>query len=103
MASWPQLISYLLVAPAYLHVASDWPLTFFTPKVFLFSISLLFVGKATCRCMQRSKTFDLLDFGLSYISSMHNSYTVLYLYIYIGTSEIFSSSVMAQHFSSVVL
>ena len=24
-------------------VASDWPRTFFTPKVFLFSISLLFV------------------------------------------------------------
>ena len=38
MASWPLLISYLLVAPAYLHVVSDWPRTFFTPKVFLFSI-----------------------------------------------------------------
>ena len=28
---------------ACLHAASDWPRTFFTPKVFLFSISLLFV------------------------------------------------------------
>ena len=34
-----------LVAPACLHVASDWPRTFFTPKVFLFNISLLFVNK----------------------------------------------------------
>ena len=24
-ASWPQLISQLLVTPAYLHAASDWP------------------------------------------------------------------------------
>ena len=43
--SWPQLISKLLVAPACLYVASDWPRTFFTPNVFLFSISLLFVNK----------------------------------------------------------
>ena len=33
-------ISKLLVAPACLHVASDWPRTFFTPKVFLFSLYL---------------------------------------------------------------
>ena len=40
--SWPYLISELLVA--YITImASDWPRTFFTPKVFLFSISLLFV------------------------------------------------------------
>ena len=45
VTSWPQLISKLLVAPACLHVASDWPRTFFIPKVFLFSISLLFVNK----------------------------------------------------------
>ena len=45
ITSWPQLISKLLVAPACLHVASDRPCTFFTPKVFLFSISLLFVNK----------------------------------------------------------
>ena len=44
LTSWPQLISKLLVAPACLHAASDWPRTFFTPKVFLFSISLLFVN-----------------------------------------------------------
>ena len=30
LTSWPQLISKLLVAPACLHVASDWPRTFFT-------------------------------------------------------------------------
>ena len=38
VASWPQLISKLLVTSACLHAASDWPHTFFTPKVFLFSI-----------------------------------------------------------------
>ena len=40
--SWPYLISEFLVAYITI-VASDWPCTFFTPKVFLFSISLLFV------------------------------------------------------------
>ena len=43
---WPQLISEFLVMPACLHAVSDsdWPRTFFYPKVFLFSISL-FVNK----------------------------------------------------------
>ena len=40
--SWPYLISEFLVAYTTI-VASDWPRTFFTPKVFLFSILLLFV------------------------------------------------------------
>ena len=39
------LCIHFFVAPACLHVASDWPRTFFTPKVFLFSILLLFVNK----------------------------------------------------------
>ena len=30
VTSWPQLISKLLVAPACLHAASDWPCTFYT-------------------------------------------------------------------------
>ena len=38
--SWPYLITEFLVAYITI-VASDWPRTFFTPKVFLFSISLL--------------------------------------------------------------
>ena len=42
ITSWPYLISEFLVAYITI-VASDWPCTFFTPKVFLFSISLLFV------------------------------------------------------------
>ena len=42
--SWPYLISEFLVAYITI-VASDWPRTFFTPKVFLFSISLLFVNR----------------------------------------------------------
>ena len=37
--SWPYLISEFLVAYITI-VASDWPRTFFTPKVFLFSMSL---------------------------------------------------------------
>ena len=40
--SWPYLISEFLVAYITI-VASDLPRTFFIPKVFLFSISLLFV------------------------------------------------------------
>ena len=42
LTSWPYLISEFLVAYITI-VASDWPRTFFTPKVFLYSISLLFV------------------------------------------------------------
>ena len=38
--SWPYLISEFLVAYITI-VASDWPRTFFTPKVFLFSIDTL--------------------------------------------------------------
>ena len=37
--SWPYLISEFLVAYITI-VASDWPRTFFTPKVFLFSYTL---------------------------------------------------------------
>ena len=37
--SWPYLISEFLVAYITI-VASDWPRTFFTPKVFLFSIAI---------------------------------------------------------------
>ena len=43
--SWPYLISEFLVAYITI-VASDWPRTFFTPKVFLFSFVLpLFIFK----------------------------------------------------------
>ena len=34
VASWPQLISYLLVATTCLHAASDWPRTFLHPRCF---------------------------------------------------------------------
>ena len=40
--SWPYLISEFLVAYITI-VASDWPRTFFTPKVFLFSIYVTWV------------------------------------------------------------
>ena len=43
--SWPYLISKILVAYNYSYnAASDWPRTFFTARLFLFSISLLFVS-----------------------------------------------------------
>ena len=38
--SWPYLISEFLVAYITI-VASDWPRTFFTPKVFLFSTYII--------------------------------------------------------------
>ena len=38
--SWPYLISEFLVAYIII-VASDWPRTFFTPKVFLISINII--------------------------------------------------------------
>ena len=44
--SWPYLISEFLVAYITI-VASDWPRTFFTPKVFLFSISLTYIRNKT--------------------------------------------------------
>ena len=37
--SWPYLISLIPI------MASDWPRTFFTARLFLFSISLLFVNR----------------------------------------------------------
>ena len=40
LTSWPYLISEFLVAYITI-VASDWPRTFFTPKVFLFSIYII--------------------------------------------------------------
>ena len=43
--SWPYLISKILVAYNYSYnAASNWPRTFFTPRLFLFNISLLFVS-----------------------------------------------------------
>ena len=44
--SWPYLISEFLVAYITI-VASDWPRTFFTPKVFLFSILVTRTGQIT--------------------------------------------------------
>ena len=43
--SWPYLISKILVTYNYSYnAASDWPCTFFIARMFLFSISLLFVS-----------------------------------------------------------
>ena len=43
LTSWPYLISEFLVAYITI-VASDWPRTFFTPKVFLFSMINIHAG-----------------------------------------------------------
>ena len=47
--SWPYLISEFLVAYITI-VASDWPRTFFTPKVFLFSMVLYSSTNDTLNC-----------------------------------------------------
>ena len=48
--SWPYLISEFLVAYIPLWLASDWPRTFFTPKVFLFSY--IYTSMCTCPVVQ---------------------------------------------------
>ena len=60
LTSWPYLISEFLVAYITI-VASDWPRTFFTPKVFLFSIFILrmlnFVTQLIYKCMENKTNF----------------------------------------------
>ena len=51
LTSWPYLISEFLVAYITI-VASDWPRTFFTPKVFLFSIG--FTRKNQLECIGKA-------------------------------------------------
>ena len=62
VTSWPQVISKLLVAPACLHVASDWPHTikFFTPKVFLFS----YIIREYYNIRMKVHTYNGLGFNL---------------------------------------
>ena len=58
--SWPYLISEFLVAYITI-VASDWPRTFFTPKVFLFSIlhyTQLLYTKAEHKIMGCHRSFS---------------------------------------------
>ena len=52
--SWPYLISEFLVAYITI-VTSDWPRTFFTPKVFLFSIEITLNGVVSL--LQKLKPF----------------------------------------------
>ena len=54
--SWPYLISEFLVAYITI-VASDWPCTFFTPKVFLFSIT--YYKKVSNTTMHTSRLYAL--------------------------------------------
>ena len=56
--SWPYLISEFLVAYITI-VASDWPRTFFTPKVFLFSINCtLHFLCPCCKCAKLPHTLN---------------------------------------------
>ena len=45
ITSCPQLISKLLVAPACLHVASDWPRTFLYPRCYCLASRLMIVSR----------------------------------------------------------
>ena len=67
LTSWPYLISEFLVAYITI-VASDWPRTFFTPKVFLFSISLLFVREENIMKLLE-KLLKILPFLLQHDST----------------------------------
>ena len=48
------LVAYITI------VASDWPRTFFTPKVFLFSISLLFVRDFKKKLLEKLLKISIL-------------------------------------------
>ena len=57
LTSWPYLISEFLVAYITI-VASDWPRTFFTPKVFLFSINnTKIIGNARFRAQKEIRSY----------------------------------------------
>ena len=62
--SWPYLISEFLVAYITI-VASDWPRTFFTPKVFLFSISAIHIELMTRRLWVFFINLDAAGFSLA--------------------------------------
>ena len=64
------LVAYITI------VASDWPRTFFTPKVFLFSISLLFVREENIMKKLLEKLLKIYEYSyynmivLSFASSL---------------------------------
>ena len=60
--SWPYLISEFLVAYITI-VASDWPRTFFTPKVFLFSINITWITSALFMQTTKSQIFNFLIYN----------------------------------------
>ena len=67
--SWPYLISEFLVAYITI-VASDWPRTFFTPKVFLFSIKYCIILPVTSAdCNNHTASLKYLQFGVVYVNS----------------------------------
>ena len=90
LTSWPYLISEFLVAYIII-VASDWPRTFFTPKVFLFSISLLFVREENIMKKLLEKLLYKLPFLLQhdteYSASLHPAAATCQLTFTIDYSE----------------
>ena len=75
--SWPYLISEFLVAYITI-VASDWPRTFFTPKVYLFSIYILnknTLGVKKCKVRPiRSNMTNLQLLELQLLDSTYSNY-----------------------------
>ena len=84
LTSWPYLISEFLVAYITI-VASDWPRTFFTPKVFLFSISLLFVREENIMKKLLEKLLKISI--LMYSASLHPAAATCQLTFTIDYSE----------------
>ena len=67
--SWPYLISEFLVAHITI-VASDWHHTFFTPKVFLFSIKYCIILPVTSAdCNNHTASLKYLQLGVVYVNS----------------------------------
>ena len=73
--SWPYLISEFLVAYITI-VASDWPRTFFTPKVFLFSIIYTLTRKGIYNLWLTEETKRTSVLIVSLITHMAEYHTV---------------------------
>ena len=69
--SWPYLISKILVTYNYSYnAASDWPRTFFTAMLFLFSISLFFVSMMLVISKPDKKPVCIVSVNKPYIANV---------------------------------
>ena len=94
MTSLPQLISKTLVAHS-----SYWPHTFFTPRVFLFSISLLFENVSLlCGSIIADATLKLSFEKLKpaiLLTSLHNDTSIQIVYLKTYANHLPGVQVMA--------